>query len=100
MRELDNALSSCNSSAPGFDDVSFGIIKNLAPLAKSFLLQLYNKLWLNDLFPQKWRHAIVIPIGKTGKEHSKPQNYRPISLTSCLCKFLEKMANARLTATL
>ena len=38
----------------------------------------------------------VIPIQKPGKDHSGPNSYRPISLTSCVCKTLERMINDRL----
>ena len=95
-QEFEYALSNCNSSAPGKDNINFEMIKNLAPLAKIYLLQFYNHLWVNHLFPKVWRHAIVIPIAKPGKDPSNPNNYRPISLTSCLCKLLEKMVNYRL----
>ena len=72
------------------------MIKNLAPLAKTYLLQFYNHLWVNQIFPKVWKHAVVIPISKPGKDPSNPNNYRPISLTSCLCKLMEKMVNNRL----
>jgi hypothetical protein len=38
----------------------------------------------------------VVPIPKTGKDSSKPENYRPIALTSCLSKSMEKMVIERL----
>ena len=47
-------------------------------------------------FPDEWRKAIIIPIPKPGKNHQDPSNYRPIALTSCLCKLIEKMVNKRL----
>ncbi|KAG8183377.1 hypothetical protein JTE90_008279 [Oedothorax gibbosus] len=40
--------------------------------------------------------AIVIPIAKPGKDPHDAGNYRPIALTSCLCKLMERMVNARL----
>ncbi|GFT90291.1 probable RNA-directed DNA polymerase from transposon X-element [Trichonephila clavipes] len=40
--------------------------------------------------------AIVIPILKPGKDPKNPLSYRQIALTSCLCKTLEPMVNARL----
>ena len=94
--EFEHALSNCSSSAPGKDNISFDMIKNLAPLAKTYLLQFYNHLWVNQIFPKVWKHAVVIPISKPGKDPSNPNNYRPISLTSCLCKLMEKMVNNRL----
>ena len=59
-------------------------------------MQFYNHLWVNQIFPKVWKHAVVIPISKPGKDPSNPNNYRPISLTSCLCKLMEKMVNNRL----
>ena len=43
-----------------------------------------------------WKIALVIPIPKPGKNHSDPKNYRPIALTSCICKSLERIVNNRL----
>ena len=37
----------------------------------------------------------MIPIPKPNKDHSDPLCYRPIALTSCLCKVLERMINTR-----
>ena len=97
MDELEEALNLSNNSAPGKDNVPFEMLKHLDILAKSYLLKFYNHIWLNGLFPQAWRHAIIIPIEKPGKDPSDPVNYRPISLTSCLCKLIEKMVNNRFT---
>ena len=95
--EFDYALTSCNNSAPGKDNICFEMIRHLAPTAKAHLLQFYNHLWLQNLFPEKWRNDIIVPILKSGKDPSKAVSYRPISLTSCLCKLLEKMVNHRLS---
>jgi ribonuclease HI len=37
-----------------------------------------------------------MPIPKPKKDLSNPLNYRPIALTSCLCKTMERMVNSRL----
>ena len=47
-------------------------------------------------FLEDWRFATVIPIPKPGKDHAEPTNYRPIALTNCLCKTMERMINKRL----
>ena len=62
----------------------------------SLLLEVYNHIWQTGDFPDCWHEAIVIPIPKPGKDHSDPNSYRPISLTSCVCKTLERMINDRL----
>ena len=53
-------------------------------------------MWETGKFPESWELATIIPIPKPGKDHTEPTNYRPIALTSCLCKTLERMINARL----
>ena len=53
-------------------------------------------MWESGCFPPSWREAVVIPIPKPGKDHSDPGNFRPTALTSCLCKTMERMINARL----
>ena len=39
----------------------------------------------------------VIHVLKPGKAQKDPNNYRPIALTSCLCKIMERMLIHRLT---
>jgi potassium voltage-gated channel Eag-related subfamily H protein 8 len=62
----------------------------------TFLLSLFNRIWSEGVFPTMWRIALVIPILKPGKDASDPSSYRPIALTSCICKLLERIVNARL----
>ena len=38
----------------------------------------------------------MIPIPKPGKDPTNPTNYRPIALTRCICKTMERMINRRL----
>ena len=49
-----------------------------------------------EFFPESWCLATIIPIPKPGKDHAESTNYRPIALTSYLCKTLERMINKRL----
>lgn len=43
-----------------------------------------------------WTESIIVAIPEQGKDLSQAQNYRPISLTCCICKLLEKIINIRL----
>ncbi|GBN49623.1 putative RNA-directed DNA polymerase from transposon X-element [Araneus ventricosus] len=60
------------------------------------ILTLFNRIWNEKAFPASWREAVVVPIPKPGKDPQNSSNYRPIALTSCLCKLLERMVNKRL----
>jgi len=42
----------------------------------------------NDTIPRDWKKAIVVPIHKGG-DRSVVKNYRPVSLTSVVCKQME-----------
>ena len=59
------------------------------------LKEILNRIWTSADFPQQWRAAAVIPIPKPNKDRTDPLSYRPIALTSCLCKVLECMINTR-----
>ena len=59
-------------------------------------MNIINETWKSDTFPESWREALIISIPKPGKDHFSPLNYRPIALTSCICKSVERMVNERL----
>ena len=40
--------------------------------------------------------SLIVPIPKPKKDQSVPANYRPISLTSVICKVTERIINNRL----
>ena len=53
------------------------------------LTKLFNISITTGQFPQCWKESVVVPIPKGG-DHSKPTNYRPISLLSITSKLLER----------
>ncbi|XP_055944481.1 uncharacterized protein LOC129975443 [Argiope bruennichi] len=91
-----SCLASARDSSPGPDNINYSMIKNLTVESQKALLLLYNRIWNEQYFPTLWQQAIVIPILKPGKDPKNPENYRPIALTCCMCKLLEKMINRRL----
>ena len=94
--ELKQALNACSNSAPGEDQITYEIIKQLPINALEKLLELYNQSWKDSKMPDSWNEAIVIPILKLGKEKTSPSSYRPMSLTPCLTKNMQRMIKPRL----
>lgn len=94
--ELENSLESCSESAPGPDNIPYSMIRHMPTHTKFKLLHAYNRIWQTGIFPQAWKIAVIIPILKEGKQCQIPSSYRPISLTCCLSKILEKMVSIRL----
>ena len=94
--ELETALQKSKNSAVGPDNIHYQLLKHLPISAKNTLVAIFNSIWETGSFPQAWREATVIPIPKPGKDNTIPNNYRPIALTSCLCKTLERIVNDRL----
>ena len=72
------------------------MLKHLPKKSLQTLLIIFNNIWETGEYPETWRLATIVPIPKPGKDHAEPTNYRPIALTSCLCKTLERMINKRL----
>ena len=81
--------------APGPDRIHNNLLKHLPEDTLNILKEILNNIWISGDFPPQWRAATVIPIPKPNKDHTNPLSYRPIALTSCLCKVLERMINTR-----
>ncbi|GBL91753.1 putative RNA-directed DNA polymerase from transposon X-element [Araneus ventricosus] len=91
-----SCLASVHDSSPGPDSFTYSMIKHLTTESQDALLHFYSRIWQEQYFPTLWQQAIIIPLLKPGKDPKNPSNYRPIALTCCLCKLLERMINRRL----
>ena len=61
------------------------------------LCVLFNKLIETGVYPDEWCRAIIFPIYKKG-DVNIPDNYRGISLLSCVSKVFTKILNNRLVS--
>jgi ribonuclease HI/exonuclease III len=98
LHELKTAIrTSKGGSAPGEDQITYEMVKHMPNSTLTLLLQLYNGLWKQGKLINNWKCAIIIPICKPGQDPHNIDSYRPISLTSVLCKLMERMVTSRLT---
>ena len=100
IRELHTALNRKKSTAPGADTVHYDMLKQLTEKGKFNLLGLINESWTRGELPSQWKESTIIPLLKPGKDSHNPKSYRPISLTSAICKVMETMVANRLTSHL
>ena len=59
----------------------------------------FNVILDSGKFPSKWKEGIVIPIHKNGSQVD-PNNYRGITLSSCLGKLFCHVLNNRINSEL
>lgn len=84
--EFEEALSKCSDSSPGPDEIPYSFLKNLSSEGNHYLLALFNRIFIERVFPTMWRGAIVLPLLKPNKLKTNMKSYRPISLTCTMCK--------------
>ena len=96
-REVANVLKSLpNKLSTGSDGISYQLLKEAGPGIVGPLTTLFNRSISLGQVPDEWKHAIVSPIYKGGrKDRRNPTNYRPISLTSCVARTMEKLLHCQ-----
>lgn len=81
--------------SPGPDHIAPCILKSCARELAPSVTYMLNKSFSSGLLPEEWKHADITPLHKKGSK-SLRENYRPISLTSIVCKIGEKIVFDRL----
>ena len=79
------------SSATGPDKVAYPMLKHLARSGMDLLLYIFNLFWSSHSFPSIWKTSSIIPIHKMGKPLDSLASFRPICLTSCVSKLIERI---------
>ncbi|GFU80275.1 probable RNA-directed DNA polymerase from transposon BS [Trichonephila clavipes] len=97
LREINFALRAMDlRKSPGPDGIHGFMIGHLGPHGIQKLLDIFNFSWKIGRLPRDWKRATIIPILKPGKNTSTSASYRPIGLTSFVCKLMERLVLARL----
>jgi hypothetical protein len=96
LRELENAIRQLkNHKAGGPDNTIAEQYKAISGTNLTLLLDAVNKWWRNPVDTSVLENSNIVCIWKKG-DPSKPENYRPISLTNILYKIICIMIRTRL----
>ena len=58
---------------------------------------MFNLVLNSGIIPESWKIGSIIPIYKNKGDIKSPENYRPITLVSCIGKLFTAILNKRLT---
>ena len=85
-----------NSKAPGSNEVLNEYIKYTKLQLLPIYVRLFNLVLNTGIIPEKWVEGMIMPIYKNKGDPMNPENYRPITLLSCLGKLFTAVLNERL----
>src|SRR6218665_829297 len=74
----------------GIDELHPKFLHEVREEIGEVLAQIFNKSMHTGDVPQVWRDALIVPLFKKGNR-SDPCSYRPVSLTSVMCKVMERI---------
>lgn len=90
---LLNQIDIKKSSGP--DSIDNMFLKRYAEPISRYLYVIFDASLRLGSLPSDWKTAKIIPIHKTG-DRNDGANYRPISLTSTVCKTLEHIVSSHI----
>ena len=93
-------LKSFNNSSSSPEGISFKLLKAVMLRIIRPLDIIYQQSLNQGIFPRIWKLAVVIPLYKGRSGRSCVSIYRPVSLCSCLGKFLDKIVHTQLLSFL
>ena len=80
----------------GIDYIINEYLKSANSILAPVITNLFNLIVITGYITEKWSISIIQPIYKGKGSKSDPDNYRGISLISCLCKLFTCLLNSRL----
>lgn len=94
---LNNIKSLKNNKSEAGDYIKNEYLKNCPHSVIKLMVRIFNLILQTGHVPFEWCIGLIVPIFKKKGSHSDPNNYRGITLLSCLGKLFTLCLNARLT---
>ena len=79
-----------DNKSPGVDGLPPKQFKEIVEEISTPVAKLFNLSLEEGIVPPEWKEANITPLFKKGSRN-KPENYRPVRLTSVVCKLLETL---------
>ena len=78
-----------NIHTHGPDEIPTAYLKTLHNVLANPLCLIFQRSFNSGILPNIWKCTNIVPVCKGNGNKLKVDKYRPISLTSTLCKFME-----------
>ncbi len=86
-----------SNKTTGPDGLKARLLKDCAPQLKGVFTRLFQFLLDKSAVPKLWKYSVIQPVAKKPGA-SMPNDYRPIAITSILCKTMERVLASYLTS--
>ena len=96
--EIKAAVSNLsNNRACGRDQIQNEYIKSSSDTMLPTYVLLFNFVYSQGVVPESWNSGIIKPIYKGKGSTNNPDNFRPITILSCMSKLFTAVLNSRLS---
>ena len=91
-REMDRAIKKLNrKKSEDSKGISNLLLKNISEKMRVYLLEIFNNILINGKIPKDLKASVVIMLMKKPDDPTNVDNYRPISVTLCIARLLERL---------
>ena len=86
-----------SKKACGFDHIRTELLKHSSSVLFAFMTDMFHQILECCIIPTKWCIGMIVPLYKNKGDINDPDNYRDITLLSCMGKFFTACLNYRIT---
>ena len=83
---LDAIKNLKNNKSTGLDDILNEYLKNSTAELTQIYCKIFNIVLYTGIIPENWTIGIIQPVNKNKGDTMEPDNFRGITLISCLGK--------------